>query len=235
MIDLNTVLGYNYEVVAIGENMKRFFIIFLDFLNAVWLLSLTGVWIAIARTIINFSTIISYLSNNIYIFLGALFVAIVVIPIIFFTYVHYLFWGIWEKRNSKFPVWLATMPSWDEGTWQWSIAFTANAGIAVLMGIIIFFFYSNLPPDLSNYEAKSQLESLGEKIIPFLIILWLFIATSMLKGKRKWAERKMKKKIQIQTLKPSAPSEVKLPRPSTVDDEIDRLKIQIEDDKKKNP
>jgi hypothetical protein len=222
--------------------MKRFFIVFLDFLNAVWLLFLTGVWIAIASKIIDFSTIVSYLSNNIYIFLGALFVAIVVIPIIFFTYVHYLFWGIWKKQNSNFPIWLATMPSWDEGTWQWSIAFTANAVMAVLMGIIIFFFDSNLPPDLSDYEVKYRLKELGEKIIPFFTIIWLVIATSMLKGKRKWAERKMKKKAQNQTPQQSAQaelitkiqSEVKPPRPSTIDDELGRLKSQIEEEKK-NP
>jgi len=107
------------------------------------------------------------------------------------------------------------------------------------MGIVIFFFYSNLPPDLSSYEVKSQIEELGEKIIPFFAIIWLFIATSMLKGKRKWAERKMKKKAQNQATQSSVQTEfptknqpdVKLSKP-TIDDELERLKIQIEEEKK---
>jgi hypothetical protein len=187
---------------------------FKDWLNAFWLLFLVGVWIWVGKIIFLSISFIGLLTNNLWIGLVGLLFAAFIFPITLPTYLHYIFWG---KRNSKFPVWIATVPSWKEGLWQWFIAFTAFFGVLFFIGIIVLFILGLvfglgfLASSLINqfhgedyakefihgffngFFRSLSMEEFLQRLSPFFGILWLLIASEMMAWKRKIANPNTKK------------------------------------------
>lgn len=169
---------------------------------------------------------------------------ITVFPILFFTYVHYLFRG---QRDAKRIVIFATAPSWKEGLWQWFIAFTAFLGVLIFMLALLLLFLGIifLVSALMNQSVgedpggaftvgffrgleRSLENALPERLIALPAILWLLIASEMMAWKRRTAQPQKLKTTQKAEFNPTS-------QPITIDDELDRLKTQIEADKKNNP
>jgi hypothetical protein len=181
---------------------------FKDWLNTFWLLFLVGAWIWVGKLIFLSMSFMGLLTNNLWIGLVGLLFAAFIFPITLSTYLHYVFWG---KRNSKFPVWIATVPSWKEGLWQWFIAFTAFFGVLFFIAAIAFLvfglgflvsslisqFYGedNAKSFIDGFFSRFSMEELLERLSPFFGIFWLLIASEMMAWKRRIAHPQTKKNL----------------------------------------
>ena len=195
---------------------------FQDLLKTFWLLIQTVLSVFISTFVFYGFIMIAALSDNAWVAGLGFLVCITVFPILFFTYVHYLFWG---QREAKRIVVFATAPSWKEGLWQWFIAFTASVIVFTLMFTILFVSFSAAYDFGDRLFARTLLRALmhSSRLNTFLFLLWIFIASEMMAWKRRIAQRQ-KTKLTATT----APL-------ITIDDELERLKAQMEADKKKNP
>lgn len=221
---------------------------FKDWGQTIWLVALMVLWFFIGTAIIFGMVAVGAWIDSPSVVLLSFPIALIVFPICFFTYIHYLRWG---QRNPNRPAWLATYPSWNEGVWQWFIIFMAFLGILIFMAAIallnlgLVFLLSSLIRTFLGEDASGEFlkgfargfrEStngqLPERLAPFITILWLFIMALMFRWKRSW-ERKINSKMKLKaTEQPTAQPTV---QPATIDDDLAKLKAQIAEEKKNNP
>jgi hypothetical protein len=201
-----------------------------DLVKVFWLIIQTGVCIFLATLVFfGFIAIGSLLNNYSFYWLG-LFIALTVFPILFFTYVHYLFWG---QRGVKRIVIFATAPSWNEGLWQWFIAFTASAIVMTLMFLLLYSATSGAfesgDRDLASYIMRSLISN--PRLTAFFNVLWFMIAAVMMAWKRQIQRQKTQTtaKVNSSTNSPTNSST------TTIDEELSRLKNKMADEQQNRP
>jgi hypothetical protein len=201
---------------------------FKDWLQAFLLLSLMAAWFFLATVIIFGLIGLGALMNNDYVVLLSFPVALIVFPICFFTYIHYLLRG---ERNPNRPAWLATYDSWNEGVWRWFIASTATIIVLTIMVVSTWSLLETMggldDPDIGRAVLRS-LEK-NQFLNNALVALWIAIMAWMFRWKRLWDKKIASKRKMKATVPPTAPPNS---RPMTIDDELDRLRVQMEEDKK---